>query len=169
MDESPQQDQQKKEIYGDPIRFRMASEYFRIMDDLEPAVLGAIEFITENKSIDEEWRMTIADLRRAIITLKWAIFGFKTLLNKEDADMVRNYDECYRIALKRKERIEVPHGTMEGRAELFARMRLALEDKAAALYLQTLDIRAVAFKNKMWDLTNRPPTKGHGTELRRQT
>lgn len=156
-----------KEAYGDPIRFRLASEYWRIMDDLEPRVLGAIEFITESKSIDEEWKMTMTEARMALIQLKYAVFGFKSLLSQEDASTVRDYRTCYGLSIKREGRVEVQHGKMDGRAELYAKMRLALEDKAIALYLQTCDIRAVAFKNKFWDLTNRPPTKGHGTNIER--
>lgn len=161
----PQQPESRKEIYGDPIRFRLATEYWRIMDELEPLVLGGLEYITENRSIDDEWRFTLDELRKTVIALKYSVFGFKSLLNEEDSKMVRTYQECYALVMKRDDRHDVPHGKMEGRAELYARMRLAIEDKALALYLQTLDIRAVAFKNKMWDLTNRPATKGHGMRL----
>lgn len=158
--------EEKKEVYGDPIRFRLASEYWRIMDDLQPKTLAALEFISETKQIDDTWRMTMQELGIATLELKYSILGFKSLLSKEDGETVRTYEACYALSLKREGRVEVPHGRMEGRAELYARRRLQLEDRAIALFYQTLDIRGVAFKNKMWDLTNRPQTKGHGMALR---
>lgn len=155
----------KKEVYGDPIRFRLAGEFWRIVDDLQPRILASLEYLTERRTIDEPWRQTIEALGVESLELKYSIMGFRNLLSKEDADSVRSYDECYKLAMKREGRGEVQHGQMEGRAELYARLRLNLEDRAIALFYQTMDIRAVAFKNKMWDFAHRPQTKAHGNEL----
>lgn len=153
---------EKKEQYGDPIRFRLASEYWHIMDELQPNVLAALEYISQTHHIDNAWLETMQSLGTGILELKWSIDGFKNLLTKDDAATVRPFKECFALSLNRDGRVEVSHGKMDGRAELYARRKLQLEDMAVALYLQSLDIRAVAFKNKMWDITNRPETKPHG-------
>ena len=151
----------KKEIYGDPIKIRLAAEFWRIVDDLMPRSLAGVEYITENHNIDDEWRGVIGQL--GVLTLEWkyAILGFKSLLTKEDADAIGTFDELLAKAMSREGRQEVAHGQMEGRAELFAKRRLQLEDRALALYYQVLDMRAVAFKNKMWDVSGRPEPRGH--------
>lgn len=164
---NPERPEQKKEVYGDPIRFRLASEYWHIVDELEPKVLAALEYLTEHKSIDEEWREVLEELGSISLGLKYAVVGFTFLLTKEDSDTIRNYNECYFLGLRRDGRAIIQHGVMEGRAELLARRRLQLEDRAIALFYQTMDIRAVAFKNKMWDMGNRPQTKEHGIDVRR--
>lgn len=163
--QTKQQAEPKVETYGDPIRFRLAAEFWRIVDDLQPRILAALEYLTERRTIDEAWRQTINDLGVESLDLKYSILGFRNLLSKEDAESVRSYEECYKLAMKREGRGEVQHGAMEGRAELYARQRLNLEDRAIALFYQTMDIRAVAFKNKMWDFAHRPQTKAHGNEL----
>ena len=161
----PEKPDGRKEVYGDPIRFRLAAEFWRIVDDLQPRILAGLEYLGEQKAIDERWIETIQEVGTASLDLKWSIDGFKNLLTKEDGDSIRSYQECFTLAMRRKDRAEVQHGVMEGRAELFARRKLALEDRAIALFYQTMDIRGVAFKNKMWDFSHRPETKAHNISL----
>jgi hypothetical protein len=168
MDAPNQEKPQKKETYGDPIKFRLASEFWRIVDELQPKTLAALEFVTESHNIDDRWRETIDELGMGTLELKYSILGFCSLLTKEDSESIRDYDVCYKLAISRKDRLEVQRGVMEGRAELYAKARLALEDRAIALFFQTMDIRAIAFKNNMWDFNRRPETQRHGVRVDNQ-
>lgn len=150
------QETPKKEVYGDPIKFRLGAEFWRITDYLMPKIYVGVDFLAENKLIDAEWVDTLKQVGILTLEAKHAIFGFRSLLTKEDAGAIRPFEECLAVALSRPERAKIASRVMDGRAELYARRRLQLEDRALALSLQALDMRAVAYKNKMWAFGNAP-------------
>lgn len=161
-----QQPEGKREEYGDPIKLRLAAEFWRIVDDLTPRILADLDYITENKSIDGpngRWVAVLDELGFRSLELKYSIQGMVNLLTKDDAAMVRPYSVCEELAMKREDRKEVPLDRMEGRAEDLAQKRLRIEDKVVALYYQIMDLRGVAYKRKMWDLSGKPMVREHQT------
>lgn len=149
------------ERYGDPVRYRLAAEFWRMTDDLMPKILAGIEYLSESHTISPDWVDALEEVATLSLDLKFAITGFSMMLTKDDANSIRSFDETYTLSTKRPNRQEVISGKMEGRAEALARRRLSIEDRAIALYLQLQDVRGVAFKNRFWDQTRKPGESEH--------
>lgn len=150
-----------KEVYGDPVRYRLAAEYWRMTDDLMPKVLSGLAYISEGRVIGPEWRETLEEIATASLDLQFAIVGFSMMLTKDDADSIPNFDSSLTLALNRPGREAVKPNVMEQRAEAFAKRKLGIEDRVMALYLQLQGVRGVAFKNKFWDQNRKPGEAEH--------
>lgn len=151
----------QREVYGDPLKYRLAAEYWRMTDDLMPKILSGLAYVSEVRTINNDWVETLEEIATASLDLQFAIVGFSMMLTKDDADSIPTFDSSFALALRRPDRRTITPNVMEGRAESFAKRRLSIEDRAMALYLQLQGVRGVAFKNKFWDQNRKPGEAEH--------